>query len=203
MKKTIAIASILAALAGPALAQPDPHHPDQNPVQGTMGQGMMWGQNMMWGQGMMGPGMMGQGMMNCPLMGGAMMGYGNPHTEGRIAFLKAELKITDAQEKVWKAYADSLRTIDQRRASSIGMMGSGTMGPGMMGQGVTGPAMMQQGATVSAPEALENRVQLAETHLKNLKDLQAATKKLYRDLDQSQKLVADGLLGMPCGMGPM
>lgn len=190
MSKLLAVASIVAMLASPALAQPDQHHPDQAPTQGMTGP--MSGQGMMMGQGMMGQGM----MMSCPMMG--MMGSGNPHTEGRIAFLKTELKITDPQEKAWASYADALRVIDKRRGSATGMMG-----PGMTGQGMMGPGMMQQGGTMAAPEMLEKRVQMAETHLKNLKDLQAATKKLYRELNDTQKKTADELLGMPCGMGGM
>src|SRR5580692_4940253 len=31
------------------------------------------------------------------------------HTEGRIAFLKAELKITDAQLSAWNSFADTMR----------------------------------------------------------------------------------------------
>ncbi len=68
------------------------------------------------GTGMMGPGMMNQGMMGpgtCSMMGGigqgmmmgwgmmnpAMMGMmmGGPAAQGRLAYMKAELGITDAQ----------------------------------------------------------------------------------------------------------
>ena len=36
------------------------------------------------------------------------------HIEGRIAFLKAELKITDVQMPQWNAFADTLRANAQR-----------------------------------------------------------------------------------------
>ncbi len=196
MRKAIFVAAILAALAAPALAQSDPHHPGQDaPPQGPM----------------MGPGMMtGPGMMMGNPMG--MMGPGGPHTEGRLAYLKTELKITPAQEKAWKTYSDAVRSIDQKRMSAMGMMGGGTMGmkgqgmgrPGMMnGQGTMGGGMMQQGAALPAPEALQKRVEFMQEHVKNLKELQAATKKLYRELDDTQKKTADELLGMPCCMGAM
>ena len=47
-------------------------------------------------------GMMGQGCM-MPMMGMS------DHVAGRLAFLKAELKITDAQLPQWNAFADALR----------------------------------------------------------------------------------------------
>ena len=47
---------------------------------------------------------------NCPMMGGMIRGEDMPSfAEGRIAFLKAELAITDAQKDLWDAYAGALR----------------------------------------------------------------------------------------------
>lgn len=51
-------------------------------------------------------GMQQNGMM--PMMGMA------DHVEGRIAFLKAELKITDAQLPQWNTFADALRSNARR-----------------------------------------------------------------------------------------
>ena len=57
---------------------------------------------------MMGGGDMGQMMSGMPMhMHGAMMPF--DHIEGRIAFQKAELGITDAQLPQWNAFADALR----------------------------------------------------------------------------------------------
>jgi hypothetical protein len=50
---------------------------------------------------------------NMPMMGMMQMIMGQNgmagHVEGRIAFLKTELKITDAQEPLWNAVADAMR----------------------------------------------------------------------------------------------
>ena len=62
--------------------------------------------------------------------------------EGRIAFLKTELKITDAQISQWNAFADALRA-NARRMSE---MRSTMMPGGMMGQ---------SGAPVSAVDRLD------------------------------------------------
>lgn len=86
---------------------------------GMMGQGGMMGGGMgMMGSGMMGPGMMGGGMMGSGMMGQGMMGggmmgggamHGTARIEGRLAFVKAELAVTNAQEKVWGDFANAVR----------------------------------------------------------------------------------------------
>lgn len=45
--------------------------------------------------------------------------------EARIAFLRTELKITDAQASAWNAFADALRT----NAKTLGMMRASMMMP--------------------------------------------------------------------------
>ena len=66
---------------------------------------------------------------------GAMMGMVQ-HVEGRIAFLRTELKITDDQSPQWNAFADALRANARRMTEMHGMMG--------------------QGASPSAPERLDH-----------------------------------------------
>jgi hypothetical protein len=71
-------------------------------------------------QGMNGGGMMGgkMPMMNMAKMMEMMRQSGDgmggmeliDHIEGRIAFLRTELKVTDAQQPAWNAFADALRT---------------------------------------------------------------------------------------------
>ena len=69
--------------------------------------------------------MMRQGGMGSMPMGGMPMMA--DHTEGRIAFLKTELKITDAQLPLWNAVADAIRA---NAKSGMGMMDN-------MGQGIS------------------------------------------------------------------
>lgn len=192
MSKLIVPVAVLAVVMSPALAQVNPPRSEGTPVRAPAG--------------------MGPGMMMGPMMG--MMCPGGAHTEGRLAFLKAELRITDAQETAWNAYADAVRAIDQKAASRSGVRGgpgrAAMGGPGMMagpgcgvmgrGPGMMGGWMMMQqgGRRMPAPEALEQRVQLMEACLSDVKDLQAATAKLYSALDEKQKTTADELLGMPC-----
>jgi hypothetical protein len=96
------------------------HHPAQAAPAAPGGMGMKGGADgeMKPGGGMMGGGAMMGGadmgrmmaMMHGGMMGRGMMGMPLRHVEGRLAFLKAELKITPAQEPLWSNVADSVRS---------------------------------------------------------------------------------------------
>lgn len=100
MKLTSVLFASLVALAVPAgvLAE-DTHHPQTAPEAATPAPPVSGPMGMM----AMMPDMM--------RMMGMMQEMGDPtrHVEGRIAFLHAELAITEAQEPTWKALADALR----------------------------------------------------------------------------------------------
>jgi hypothetical protein len=111
----------------------DEHHPEgstpstQAPAPQS---GAARGAPMMGPRGMMGPEGMGQMMQMMQTMG--MMGERGPgamsagdmagmrmramteHVEGRIAFLRTELKITDAQRGTWDRFAEALRANAKR-----------------------------------------------------------------------------------------
>ena len=187
MTKTTAISAIISAaalfIAAPAAAQPHQH--GQADSQQMDAQGMMGGQmkdGMMMGQSMM------QGMMDCPMMG---QSHGQPRTEGRLAFLKAELKIESNQEATWNKYAEAVRASHQGMAEHMAKMHEK-----MMKKDDTA----QIAERLPEPKALQNRIAMMEGMLANLKSVEAATSKLYDKLDQSQKATADELLSMPCGM---
>lgn len=148
-----------------------------------MGNGMPGG---MMGSGMMGPGMMGGGMTPMMSMMEAMgPRWGADHVEGRIAFIKTELKITDAQAPQWNAFADSVRT----NAKSITEMHQSM-------------AARQGGATL--PERLAQEDKVLTEQLAALKKTEDALDKLYGVLSADQKKLADGIvlgpMGMPMGM---
>lgn len=175
-----------ALLAGPAFAQKDGF-----PRQGG-GPGMMMGQDgsmmgSMMGSGMMGrSGMMGSGMMGSGMMGGGcgMMtgGFGadeelDTYVDGRVAFLEAELGITQDQQGVWKDYADALRS----NAEAMGSMHGRMRG-----------AMKRQDA---APTAwLDLHIEMMRSRLAALEALKPATEALYVALTPEQKQKADRLL---------
>jgi hypothetical protein len=177
-KICVSLIVALALTAAPAVGQQqehDQHHPAGTPPAAAapgMSGGAMAGAGDMPMMGMMR--MMGRDGMS--LMG-AMAG----HVEGRLAFLKTELKITDAQLPLWNAVADVIR------ANAKGM---GEMSGGMMGS--------EQTATL--PEKLALREKMMAAHLEALRKFKSAVDPLYAALSEGQKKTADQLLIGPMGM---
>lgn len=142
-----------------------------------MGPGMMGRGG--WG---MGPGMMydgwgmGRGMMGgCPMFGWDDDGKASTFVDGRLAFLKTELKITDTQKDAWDGYAKAFK-------SNLETMKS-------MHQ------LMQTSFDAKSPvERLQIRISAMESRLAALKEMQPALTKLHEALDTGQREIADDLL---------
>lgn len=176
-----AILVVAAAMAaGPVGAQNQAPQlaPDGAPANGQ------WGPRGSQDYGPMGPGMMGYVGMGPWMMGrygagvpmcGAMAG----HIDGRLAYIKAELKITDKQEPLWNAYADAAR-------------GSGNI---MLARCTT----MMSGAG-SVTDRLDQNEQLMAAQLDAVRAINKALKPLYAALDDGQKQRADQILWGPMGM---
>lgn len=143
------------------------------------------------GTEMKGGGMMGGDMsrMMAMMHGGMMMDGGTPlkHVEGRLAFLKTELKITPAQEPQWTKFTDAVRSTAQTAEGK--------------NAGAAKPAMMQGGMKPStAPERLAHYEKTLAARLETVRALKAAVDPLYASLSDDQKKVADELLMGPMGM---
>src|SRR5713101_6683954 len=120
-KNSASLILLLGLLASPALAQQQAH-PEHHPSTAPAPEAAMPSQAMPGGGSMMGMMrmMMGQdGMGGMPMMA-AMAG----HVEGRLAFLKTELKITEPQLPLWNTYAEAVRN----NAKAMGDMHSGMTG---------------------------------------------------------------------------
>jgi hypothetical protein len=168
---------MLALIAGPARAQQpqrDEHHPPAPPAAADPGMpgGMTGGGDMP---------MMGMMRMMMGRDGMAMMGAMARHVEGRVAFLKTELKITDAQLPLWNALADAMRA----NAKTMGDMAGGMMGGSQ---------------TATLPDKLAMREKMMTAHLEALRKFKAAVDPLYAALSDEQKKTADELLIGPMGM---
>jgi hypothetical protein len=165
----LATGAVIAAL--PAYAQPASPGTG-GPQEGGMGQGGMMG-----GTGMM-------PMMRMMRMMGP--GAGIEHLEGRLAFVKTELKISDAQVPQWNAFADSIRV----NAKSMTEMHQSVMSGGAAGK--------------TLPERLALEQKALSAHLDALNKIAAALNALYDALSPEQKKIADeiiiGPMGMPMGM---
>jgi hypothetical protein len=146
-----------------------------------------------------GPGESGRqmGMMggDCPMMammgrgGGGMMGHGGmgerhakmgAMADGRLAYLKGELEITDAQMSAWTGYADAVK------AQVNGMQG---MHETMMGSMTAGTAI----------ERMDTRIAGMSAMVDAMRAVKPALVALYEVLTPEQKAAADQLIGNGCG----
>jgi len=109
--------------------------------------------------------------------------------EGRIAFLRTELKITDTQADAWNAFADALRAnakkLDQLRASMMPKSGDA----------------QQQAPTMA--DRLDQQEQWLLARLEGIRTMKAAFTKLSETLSDEQKKTANDLLAPHMGMGMM
>jgi LTXXQ motif family protein len=111
------------------------------------------------------------------------MGDPTHHTEGRIAFLHAELAITAEQETAWVAFADALRQNAALKAADPAKHDHGT------DSGVVGALIVQQ--------------HQLERQLDGLVAINAALGPLAALLSEDQRRILDELLPHVGGMMPM
>jgi hypothetical protein len=152
--RKLALVAVLATVAGMTGANAQAQGQPGN----VMGPGMMGGMQM-------GPGMMGetsQSVQMCAMMTG--------HVEGRLAYLRAELRITPTQEALWTTFANVVRENVQNMAGRCNTT---------MGQSGT--------AALSLPERLDLREQFVATHLDAMRASDKALKPLYAAFDDAQK----------------
>lgn len=174
LANTCVMIGVLAAGAGAARAQttPDPHHPGP-PAADKQVQAQPQPPG-----GMMGPGMMGRMMGNgrTDMMAGCKMAGGGPvHTEGRIAFLRAELGVTDPQKAVWDVYAAQIKKNLQSMQDMQKMM-----------------AVMMEAKTPL--ERIDARISVMDKRAQALKEIKPALAALYAALSAEQKGKADQIL---------
>jgi len=169
------------------------HHPDQKEAQeqpkSQAGQPETTGSQRMPGSGGMMGGMM--PMMDMMKMMEMMRQSGGgmetiDHVEGRIAFLRTELKITDAQQSAWNTFAAALRT----NAKTLGEM-RGSM---MSRQGAGAPGLV---------EKLALQEKWLAARLEGTRAMKSALTILVAIFSDEQKKTADELLAPQMGMMPM
>lgn len=173
-RKALAALALAGALAGPALAEDD----DNRGWWPRWGMGQMMGG---WGQGGPMMGMWGDGMVD--------------RIDGRLAFIKTELKITDAQTPAWDELVTVVKATAETHNAAMRTMMDG----------------MRDGSFAKKP--LPDRLTIEQTQLEarveQIKTLKAAVDKLYAVLDDTQKKAADEIalpamgMGMGMGMGMM
>jgi LTXXQ motif family protein len=172
IRKTFAAAALVMAItiAGAANAQDPP-----DAWNGWMG--------MMGPRGMMGYSGPGSWMMGRGDFSQAMCNAMANHIEGRLAYTKAELKITDAQADLWNAYTTAARNnANAMHAHCTTMMSRGS------------------GSASNLPERLDQHEQLMTAQLDAIRAMNKALKPLYAALSEDQKKTADQLFWGPMGM---
>ncbi len=126
------------------------------------------------------PGAMGSDMGHMMAERGGM-GMPFEHVEGRIAYIKAELKVTDAQSAPWDAFADTMRA----DATAMKSMRDGILGSGM-------PATM--------PDRMAAQRKMMSARLDMMDRSEASTKALYAVLSEDQRKEFDQIMPGPMGM---
>jgi len=101
--------------------------------------------------------------------------------EARLAYIKADLEITEAQMAAWDAYADAVRARHTTMES-------------------VHEDMMKAKESGSALARMDGRIKAMESMVDSLKAMKPATEALYAVLTDEQKKKADQLLGGRCGM---
>ena len=160
------VASLAAAsliLTGSALAQ---QLEPQAPARGQPGTMMC--------PGMMGPGMMGPGGHHGMMMAPGMI---QAFAEGKLAFLKSWLGITEAQSGPWNTFADVVRAQAKSLAES---------------QQKRMPASGQP--ELSLPQWVDLHLETMEEHLAAMKKIKPAFDALYQALTPEQRQKADQLI---------
>jgi hypothetical protein len=148
---------------------------------------------------MMGDGMKGEEMMKgCDMMHGDMMGGDMAHMSqmmsmmheklshagDRVASLKTELKITEAQTAAWTKFSDALLASAKSMEESMDAMHK----------------QMQSGVMPTLPEKLDHHAKMAAAHITNLQAIKTALDPLYASFSDEQKKLADGLKIGPMGL---
>jgi hypothetical protein len=209
-----AVVALAALWPLSALAQTaqDPHHPTEPttaqssapataplaaaPTSGMGPSGMVGG---MYGpQGMMsmmnmahmmamvgqtGPGTM--GAMQCEVGMGTI-----DHVEGWLAFLRTELKITDAQSQVWNEFGDAIRM----NAEKLGEVRKTIMMPQTTGGQMWAPTLVQK---------LDYQERWLTARLEGIRAIKTTYDHLYGALSDEQKKAAEGLLAPHVGVGTL
>ena len=175
-KRIVSLATAALLVAGSAFAQQPPAEAPAPPPgtmmgPGRMGPGMMGG---MMGHGNWGPWMMGmgghRGMM---MMAPAMM---QAFAEGKLAFLRSWLGITETQSGPWNTFAEAVRVQVKSLADS---------------QQKWMPTPGQPDSTL--PQWVDRHLQMMEEHLAAMKKIKPALDSLYQALTPEQRQKADQL----------
>jgi len=137
-----------------------------------------------WRQGPM----MMQGRWGGHMVGGDWSDIMIERIDGRLAYVKTELKITVAEEPQWEAFATAVR--------------AGAEAHNALMQSMHQAFTKRDFAKMTLPERLAFQQGHLEARLEQVKATKDAADKLYSVLNEDQKAVADDVVLPMTGMGP-
>lgn len=100
------------------------------------------------------------------------------HVDGQLAYIKAELKITTAQEPQWNVFANMFHADKEKQARVCRVMQDAA----------------RQIASASLPESMKIKEDRLAEQLESLRALDAAVQPLYSILNKDQKKTADEIM---------
>ncbi len=100
------------------------------------------------------------------------------HIDGQLAYIKAELKLTPAQEAQWNVFASVFRDDKERQAQSCRRA----------------QEQNRQMLAASLPDSLRLKAQRLSEQLDSLRRLEAAVQPFYDGLSKDQKKIADEIM---------
>ncbi|BBU60473.1 hypothetical protein MSC49_04080 [Methylosinus sp. C49] len=119
------------------------------------------------------------------------------HVDGRLAYLKAELKPTDAQTPQWNAFAEAIRVSGRKVAEFCAASKEER----------ARPAEGEKAASHGLLEQLAHMERNMTIHLESVRAVRSAAEPLAAALTPEQKKIFDetmtGLMGFGMGMGKM
>ena len=104
------------------------------------------------------------------------------HVDGQLGYIKAELKITEAQTAQWNVFADAFRADKEKQAQTC----------------KTVQEQMRSMASAPLPDSMKIMADRLSARLKSIRAMYAAIGPLYGSLSQEQKKKADEIMkGVP------
>lgn len=121
------------------------------------------------------------------------------HIEGRIAFLKAELKITDAQAPAFDKFAEAVRTTAKEADARMEARRAAAPKPPAPPAAGQAAAPAERPKPPTALEQVERRAEGAKFMAASSQRILDSFKPLYTGLNDEQKKTADELVGRYLG----
>jgi Spy/CpxP family protein refolding chaperone len=104
------------------------------------------------------------------------------HVDGQLGYIKAELKITEAQTAQWNVFADAFRADKEKQAQTC----------------KTVQEQMRSMASAPLPDSMKIMADRLSARLESIRAMYAAIGPLYGSLSQEQKKKADEIMkGVP------